>query len=131
MEILSVPTKSHTEIVDVTALIQESVRKSGVDEGICLLYVPHTTCAVTVNENWDSDVKRDILSKLDRLVPWEDGYRHSEGNSAAHMKTLFTGVSLTLIIHEGKLFLGTWQGIYFTEYDGPRERKLAVKCISC
>jgi secondary thiamine-phosphate synthase enzyme len=103
------------------------VTESGVKEGICTLFVPHTTAALTINENADPDVVRDLKAELEKIVPWEDGYHHYEGNSAAHLKSSMIGFSQQIIIEDGRLVLGTWQGIYFCEFDGPRNRKLKVK----
>ena len=123
---LSIKTNTHTEMIDITARIQQVVDESGVREGICVAFVPHTTAAITINENADPDVVRDFTTELDKIVPWEDGYHHMEGNSAAHLKASMIGFSEQIIIDNGKLQLGTWQGIYFCEFDGPRNRKLKV-----
>ena len=125
----SIKTDSHTEMIDITQKIQEAVTESGVEDGICLVFVPHTTAAVTINENADPDVQRDMISELEKVVPWKDGYRHYEGNSAAHLKASMLGPSQQIIIENGRLQLGTWQGIYFCEFDGPRNRKFLVKVI--
>ncbi|MBR3555878.1 MAG: secondary thiamine-phosphate synthase enzyme YjbQ [Oscillospiraceae bacterium] len=124
---LNVDTAEHTQMVDITGLIQKAVEESGVRAGICTVFVPHTTAAVTINENADPDVVRDFMAELNKIVPWEDGYRHLEGNSAAHLKASLIGFSQQVIIEKGKLALGTWQGIYFCEYDGPRSRSVYVK----
>ena len=124
---LNVKTTAHTQMVDVTDQIQKAVTESGVREGICTVFVPHTTAAVTINENADPDVVRDFTMEINKIVPWEDGYRHMEGNSAAHLKSSMIGFSEQVIIEDGRLLLGVWQGIYFCEYDGPRSRKLLVK----
>lgn len=124
---LNVDTAEHTQMVDITGLIQKAVEESGVRTGICTVFVPHTTAAVTINENADPDVVRDFMAELNKIVPWEDGYRHLEGNSAAHLKASLIGFSQQVIIEKGKLALGTWQGIYFCEYDGPRSRSVYVK----
>ena len=105
------------------------VRESGVQEGICMVWVPHTTAAVTINENADPSVVRDILDETEKVIPFSDGYQHAEGNSAAHIKSSLFGPSLTLIITGGRLLLGTWQSIYFCEFDGPRTRRLFVKVM--
>jgi len=127
--ILSVKTRSKTEFVDVTAQIQEAVHASGVERGLCLVYVPHTTGAVTINESADPSVKEDILMILNRLVPWQAEYRHLEGNSPAHVKATLVGASETIPIEGGRLALGTWQGVFFCEFDGPRTRKLRVDIL--
>ena len=126
---LSVKTDSHTQMKDITRLIQDEVRKSGVKDGLCVVFTPHTTAAVTINENADPDVVRDLNMELGKIIPWEDGYHHIEGNSAAHLKSSLVGASEHIIIEDGRLLLGTWQGIYFCEYDGPRSRKVIVKIM--
>ena len=127
--ILSVRTKSRTEFVDVTAEVQEAVSASGIDSGLCILYVPHTTGAVTINESADPSVKGDVLMVLNRIVPWEAEYRHLEGNSPAHVKATLVGASETIPVVDGRLALGTWQGIFFCEFDGPRTRKLRIHLV--
>ena len=128
VETLTVPTKSRTEFVDITADVQEAVGRTGIEEGICLVYVPHTTAGVTINENADPAVVRDMLHEIDKIVPFEDGYLHAEGNSAAHIKSSVMGCSCTVPVSGGRLVLGTWQAIYFCEFDGPRTRKVMVRC---
>lgn len=123
---LSVSTRSHAELRDITAEVADFVAKSGVREGICTVYIPHTTCGVTINENADPSVKRDILIELDRRIPWEDGYTHSEGNSAAHLKASLMGFSVSVPVDSGRMMLGTWQGIYLCEFDGPRSRRVTL-----
>ena len=124
---LTVDTAKHTQMVNITEPVRKAVKESGVREGMCTVFVPHTTAGVTINENADPDVVRDITAALEKLVPWEDGYRHAEGNSAAHLKASLTGFSQQLIVDGGDLVLGTWQGIWFCEYDGPRRRSVYVK----
>ena len=124
---LNIQTAKHTQMIDVTELIRKAVEDSGVREGVCTVFIPHTTAAVTINENADPDVVRDITAEIDKLVPWEDGYHHADGNSAAHLKASMIGFSQQIIIDGGKPVLGTWQGIYFCEYDGPRRRNVYVK----
>ena len=124
-----VRTDKHTQMKDITMQVQDAVRKSGVTDGLCIVFIPHTTAAVTINENADPDVVRDLNMELDKIVPWEDGYHHIEGNSAAHLKSSLVGASEHIIIEGGRLLLGTWQGVYFCEYDGPRHRKAIVKII--
>ncbi len=126
---LDVVTKQHTEMQDITRLIQKAVYDSGVKDGICTVFVPHTTAAVTINENADPDVVKDFTKEINKIVPWEDGYLHMEGNSAAHLKSSMIGFSEQIIIDNGRLVLGTWQGIYFCEYDGPRHRKVYIKIL--
>lgn len=127
---IQVSSKTKAELVDITAEVHRCVRESGVQQGICVLFVPHTTAGVTVNENWDPSVKADILAVLDRLVPWQGSYRHTEGNAAAHVKASLLGSSQTLFIQNGKLVLGTWQGVFLAEFDGPRRREVLVRIIS-
>jgi secondary thiamine-phosphate synthase enzyme len=124
---IEVKTTERREFVDVTYQIGKVVSSSGVKEGICVLWVPHTTAAITVNENADPDVQRDMLFGTGRFVPPNAGYHHSEGNSDSHILSSLFSPSLTLIITDGKLLLGTWQGIYFSEFDGPRNRRMFVK----
>ncbi|MFZ5354680.1 MAG: secondary thiamine-phosphate synthase enzyme YjbQ [Bacillota bacterium] len=126
---INVGTRSRTEFVDISREIEKLVEESQCREGICCIYVPHTTAGITINENADPDVARDMLMELDKIVPLKDNYRHAEGNSAAHIKASMMGFSLHIIIQNGKLLLGTWQGVYFCEFDGPRSRKVAVKII--
>jgi len=128
--ILSVKTRETTELVDITSDINHLVQKSGVDQGLCMLYVPHTTAAVTINESADPSVKSDMLMILNRIIPWEADYRHLEGNSAAHIKTTLVGSSELIAIEKQQLVLGTWQGIFFCEFDGPRNRKLQVRILA-
>ena len=125
--ILSVKTSARTELIDITPKIAELVKKSGVSEGCCMLYVPHTTAAVTINESADPSVKDDILMVLNQIVPWDANYKHREGNSAAHVKSTLVGASEMVAIESGSLALGTWQGIFFCEFDGPRTRKVHVR----
>ncbi len=124
-----VKSGQHTAMIDITREVKNLVRESGVKNGICVVYVPHTTAGVTINENADPDVIKDFLMELNKLVPLADGYHHIEGNSAAHIKSSMMGFSQTIIIEEGRLLMGTWQGIYFMEFDGPRIRKIHVKII--
>jgi len=129
MHTLSVKTDRRTQLVDVTAQVQKAVSASNVADGICYLYVPHTTAAITINECADPDVARDVEGAMDRLIPITGAYRHSEGNSDSHVKSILVGASQTVFVHGGKLALGRWQGIFFCEFDGPRDRKLQVKVI--
>ncbi len=124
-----VKTGQHCAMIDITREIRMLVNDSGVKNGICIIFVPHTTAGITINENADPDVVRDFMMEMSKVVPLADGYHHSEGNSAAHIKASMMGFSQTLIIEDGRLLLGTWQGIYFMEFDGPRIRKLHVKII--
>ena len=127
---VQIQTGSRTEFIDITAKVQDVVRESKAREGICYLFVPHTTAAITINENADPSVHQDIVMELYKVIPFDDQYRHIEGNSAAHIKASVIGFSETVFIESGTLFLGTWQGIYFCEFDGPRRRKLHVKVIT-
>ena len=127
--ILSVKTSTRTELIDITSRIAEQVNKSGIRAGLCMLYVPHTTGAVTINESADPSVRGDILMVLNQIVPWEANYQHLEGNSPAHVKATLVGASELLAIENGALVLGTWQGIFFCEFDGPRTRKIHVRIL--
>ena len=125
-----VTTRLRNEMIDITPTVARIVRESGVRDGMCVVFVPHTTAAVTINENADPDVKHDLLKKLAELVPQRESYyRHNEGNSDAHVKTSLFGLSVTVIIEDGRLVLGTWQGIQFCEFDGPRTRSVYVKVL--
>ena len=128
--ILSVKTRETTELIDITSDINHLVQKSGVDQGLCMLYVPHTTAAVTINESADPSVKSDILMILNQIIPWEANYRHLEGNSPAHIKSTLVGSSELVAIDNQRLILGTWQGIFFCEFDGPRTRKVDVRIMA-
>jgi secondary thiamine-phosphate synthase enzyme len=129
LETLSVATHSKTEFVDITSQVQQIVRTQNVQQGICYLYVPHTTAGLTINENADPSVQHDILMEINKIVPFQDNYTHYEGNSAAHIKASLFGNSLFVFIEENALVLGTWQGIYFCEFDGARRRKVHVKIV--
>jgi secondary thiamine-phosphate synthase enzyme len=127
--ILTVKTKSRTELVDITSKVQDMIQSSDIQEGLCFLYVPHTTAAVTINESADPSVKADILMVLNKTIPWEADYRHMEGNSPAHIKSTLVGASELIAIENKSLVLGTWQGIFFCEFDGPRTRKVHVRLL--
>lgn len=122
----TVSTGNHNEMIDITHEIQNIVQKSGIMDGICTVHVPHTTAGVTVNENADPDVRRDIIHALNQIVPANMGFHHGEGNSDAHVKTSLMGMTRPLIIQKGQLVLGTWQSVFFCEFDGPRRRKVYV-----
>jgi secondary thiamine-phosphate synthase enzyme len=122
--ILSIKSSKKTELIDITEDVRKAVAGKGIDAGVCMLYVPHTTAAVTINENADPTVREDILMVLNRIIPWDAAYRHLEGNSPAHIKSSLVGASEMVAIENGRLVLGTWQGIFFCEFDGPRSRKL-------
>ena len=127
MEDLSVRTRSRTEMLDITAEVQRVVASAGAGSGVCVVFVPHTTAGVTINENADPSVQRDIIAELNKVIPFEDDYAHSEGNSAAHIKASLMGSSVSVPIEDGRLQLGTWQGIFFCEFDGPRRRRVWVQ----
>lgn len=127
---LRVKTNSRTELVDITQPIQRLVAESGVRSGMCFIYVPHTTAAVTINENSDPNVGRDILKELNKVIPFDDNYGHTEGNSAAHIKSSLIGVSKNVAVEDGRLALGQWQAVFFCEFDGPRERRVFVKILN-
>lgn len=129
LKTLSVKTSKRVELLDITHLIEKVVAESGIKSGLCTLFVPHTTAAVTINENADPSVKSDIVNELNKVIPFDDNYSHLEGNSAAHIKSSLFGPSETIIVDGGRLALGTWQGICFCEFDGPRSRKLMVKIV--
>jgi secondary thiamine-phosphate synthase enzyme len=126
-----IPIKSNSriEMIDITGKIREVVRDSGVEDGICILYVPHTTASLAINENADPSVRGDIVTTLSKLIPLSGTYSHSEGNADAHIKSTLLGCTTTLIVEKGDLLLGTWQGIFFCEFDGPRTRRIIVKVI--
>jgi secondary thiamine-phosphate synthase enzyme len=122
-------TNSRTDMVDITPYVQKELAKAGIIEGICLVYIPHTTAGVTINEGADPSVCRDIISKLNEMLPADDGYLHSEGNSDSHIKASLVGNSLSVIVENGLIVLGTWQKIFFCEFDGPRSRKVWIKAL--
>jgi len=130
MKEITIQTHSRFEMIDITASVQKAARDEKINSGIGLVYTPHTTAAVTINENADPDVPRDILAALDRVIPLSANYRHTEGNSAAHVKSSLVGASELVIIENSRLVLGTWQSIFFCEFDGPRMRKVVVKFIA-
>lgn len=125
----SIRTSGQTSMEDITSDVKDAVKKSGINDGVCHVYVPHTTAAVTINENADPSVKRDILHELNKVIPFSDNYQHMEGNSAAHIKSSLIGASETILVKDGTLVLGTWQGIFFCEFDGSRSRRFYVKVI--
>ena len=129
MKIIQVKTKRRTQLVDITNEVQRVVSASGVTTGTCLLYVPHTTAGILINEHADSDVASDAEGALDRLIPFEGPYRHAEGNSDSHVKTMLSGMNQFVFVQDGKLALGRWQGIFLAEFDGPRERQLYIKVL--
>ncbi len=129
MEELRVQSRSKTELIDITADVSAAANRLGVGDGVVLVFVPHTTGAVTINENADPTVKEDILKVLNQVIPWDAGYRHLEGNSAAHIKSSLVGASALVPVEGGRLALGTWQGVFFCEFDGPRRRKVWVQVL--
>jgi len=126
---IKVKTGSRVEMLDITPLVQREVSQKGVSDGICVVYVPHTTAGITINEGADPAVCTDIITRLNELVPPDEGYRHMEGNADSHIKASLMGSSVSVIIERGNLSLGTWQKIFFCEFDGPRSRKILVKTI--
>jgi secondary thiamine-phosphate synthase enzyme len=130
MKEVKVQTHSRSEMIDITSLIQAVISEKKVKKGICTIFVPHTTAAVTINENADPDVPRDIITALDRAFPQSSHYRHVEGNSPAHVKSSLVGTSILVLIEAGRLVLGTWQAIFFCEFDGPRSRRIFIATIS-
>jgi secondary thiamine-phosphate synthase enzyme len=124
---ISVKTPSRVELTDITHLVEKVVSGSKIKSGSCTVYVPHTTAAVTINENADPSVRSDIIKELNKIVPFDDNYSHLEGNAAAHIKASIIGATETILIDGGSLVLGTWQGVFFCEFDGPRNRKVLVK----
>jgi secondary thiamine-phosphate synthase enzyme len=125
-----VHTRTRAELIDVTEQIQRHVGRQGVSDGFVIIYCPHTTAGITINENADPDVRHDVLAKLEKLIPQiESYYQHDEGNSDAHVKASLVGNSATVLIEQGRLLLGRWQGIYFCEFDGPRERRMVIKLV--
>lgn len=127
MKEIRVSTKSRTELVDITNEVQKVVAESGVPDGVCHVYVPHTTAGVTINENADPSVREDILMELNKIIPLQDNYKHLEGNAAAHIKATIVGSSETILVERGRLMLGTWQGVFFCEFDGPRTRRVLTR----
>ncbi|MCX5858041.1 MAG: secondary thiamine-phosphate synthase enzyme YjbQ [Deltaproteobacteria bacterium] len=126
---LTVKSGARSEMIDITGMVRSVIRDSRVEEGICYVFVPHTTAAVTINENADPDVPRDIGMAMDKAIPWQDHYSHREGNAAAHVKASLMGASEMVFIENGNPVLGTWQSIFFCEFDGPRTRKILVKVV--
>lgn len=127
METFQVKTVAHCCAVDITDRIQAVLKDKSARNGVCSIYIPHTTAAVAINEGADKDVIDDVLETLDRIVPWQAGYKHAEGNSAAHIKAILAGASAQVIVESGRLVLGTWQRIFLLEFDGPRTRKVFVQ----
>jgi len=124
---LSIDTTDRSEMIDITCKVEEELKRSELKDGVCFLFVPHTTAGITINESADPSVATDIQAMLNKLIPWEGSYGHLEGNSAAHIKSSLIGNSVMVFVESGHLKLGTWQGIFFCEFDGPRSRKLYIK----
>ena len=129
MTTIQIDSRQRVELIDITDQVRAAIRASGCSDSLAVVYTPHTTAAITINENADPDVARDLVTALNRLIPFDDHYRHAEGNSAAHVKSTLVGASETLIVQGGAPLLGTWQGIYFCEFDGPRRRQVHVKVV--
>ncbi len=127
---IQVKTSQNVEMVNIDAHVHETIKSSGVSDGICIVFVPHTTAGVTINENADPDVVRDMVMEINKIVPFNDNYQHMEGNSAAHIKSSLFSPSLTLLVENGKPILGTWQSVYFCEFDGPRRRSVYIKILA-
>lgn len=127
MKNLTITTRSRSDMIDISGEIGLAIRESGVKDGLCHVFVPHTTAAVTINENADPDVPRDILMELDKIIPESDHYSHLEGNSAAHIKASLMGSSETIFVEDGSLLLGRWQSVFFCEFDGPRTRRVVIR----
>ena len=130
MERINIRSSKQGELIDITGQLQQAVSKSKIKDGSCVVFVPHTTAGVTINENADPSVRRDILYELDKIVPQQDNYSHSEGNSAAHIKASLLGSSVTVFVKDSRLVLGRWQGVYFAEFDGPRTREVWARIVS-
>jgi secondary thiamine-phosphate synthase enzyme len=129
IQTFQIRTSAQTEFIDITRSVQEVVKRTEIEDGFCTVFIPHTTAAVTINENADPSVVHDIVTELNKIIPFKDQYHHSEGNSPAHIKASLVGCSETVFVESGKLVLGTWQGIFFCEFDGPRNRKVHVKVV--
>ena len=129
MKQFTIRTSTRSEMIDITQQVNHALQESRVDSGVCYVFVPHTTAGITINENTDRDVPRDILAELDKVIPLSDHYKHSEGNSAAHIKSSLMGASVVVLVEKGRLVLGTWQSIFFCEFDGPRSRQFIVKFL--
>jgi secondary thiamine-phosphate synthase enzyme len=130
MKKITVKTGSRFEMIDITNQVRKILNERDIKSGICHVFTPHTTAAITINENADPNVPKDIIMELDKVIPLNDNYRHIEGNSAAHIKSSLIGASEMVLIEDGKLVLGTWQSIFFCEFDGPRTRKVLIKLFS-
>lgn len=129
MQKIRLQTRSRTELLEITQQVENIVQDSGIREGVCYIYVPHTTAGIIINENADPSVRRDILNTLNKVIPLDGNYTHAEGNAAAHIKSSLVGLSASIPICDGKLALGTWQGIFFSEFDGPRSREVFIQVL--
>jgi secondary thiamine-phosphate synthase enzyme len=129
MKTVTIVSKERNQMIDITSIVEKGLSERGVKEGVCYVFVPHTTAAVTINENADIDVPLDILTTLGKLIPHKGDYRHMEGNSDAHVKASLVGSTATVIVNDGRLVLGTWQSLFFCEFDGPRKRKIMIKVL--
>ena len=129
MKTVTIDTRQRNEMIDITSIVETSLKESSIKDGICYVFVPHTTAGITINENADEDVKTDMLNVLSKLIPYKGDYRHMEGNSDAHVKASLMGSTATVIVEDGKLVLGIWQSIFFCEFDGPRKRKIMIKIV--
>jgi len=130
IQTFQVNTSSQNELIDITQSVRQAAKKAGIEDGFCIVFVPHTTAGITVNENADPSVRQDLLMELEKIVPFEDRYHHREGNSAAHIKASLLGCSQTILVESGRLVLGTWQGIFLCEFDGPKNRKVHVHAVN-
>ncbi|MCM8823812.1 MAG: secondary thiamine-phosphate synthase enzyme YjbQ [Candidatus Omnitrophica bacterium] len=130
MVIINISSTKRTEFIDITSQIERVIREKEIEEGICIIFCPHTTAGLTINENADPSVRSDIIAHIEKLIPYRGHYLHLEGNADSHIKASIFGSSLSLIVKNKRLILGRWQGIYFCEFDGPRERKVYVKVLS-
>jgi secondary thiamine-phosphate synthase enzyme len=130
-QIIKIKSTSQTELIDITEHVQHFVKTHHIESGICMVYVPHTTAAVTINENADPSVKKDVLMVINDIIPWSAAYKHLEGNSPAHIKSILFGTSELIPVVNSQLTLGTWQGIFFCEFDGPRNRKFFIQMLAC
>jgi len=126
----NVQTSARIQFINIDRQIQDAIKKSSVIDGICVVFVPHTTAGITINENADPDVVRDMIMEVNKIIPYQDGYHHAEGNSAAHIKSSLFGQSVNLIVERGRIIYGTWQSVYFCEFDGPRTRRVLLKIVS-
>ena len=126
---VTVTSRKKTQLIDITSQVQNEIKNAAIDNGLCFLFVPHTTAGITINENADPSVQSDMLNVLNHVIPWDMNYQHLEGNSAAHVKSTLVGASETVAVENGRLVLGTWQGIYFCEFDGPRTRHVNIKFL--